>query len=170
MEHLDRFFEVLVARTAGEYPDFSCNMILRIVPTLPDAEQRLAVYQKILSAYPKRPDLQGRILLAVGDEFRQQKKNDKALAAYQQAASQCVDLAVVVMKAAERAETLFQENRRPDLAIDFYAKLFAATRKPRDSAFRSSTAWYKLGRRLADLLAGAGRAKDAQNVTRAIEG
>jgi tetratricopeptide (TPR) repeat protein len=170
VEHLDRFFEVLVARTAQDYPDYSCNMILRLVPTVPDGDQRLKIYQKLQGIYPRRPDLQGRILLAVGDEFHQQKKNDKALAAYQQAANQCVDLAVIVMKAAERVESLFVEAKRPDLTLGFYESLFRATKKPRDTAFRSATAWYKIGKRLADLLTGAGKNTEAANLTKLIEG
>ena len=170
VEHLDRFFEALLDRTAKDYPDFSCSLILRIVPTIPDGAARLKVYQKTATLYPRRPDLQGQILIAAGDEFKSQNNKEKALAAYQQAAFQCVDLATVVVKAAEQAEKLLLEAGKRDLAIVLYDKLFSASKKPRDTAFGSSTAWYKLGQHLASLLRDAGKEAQAQAITKRIEG
>lgn len=171
VEHLDRFFTVLLDRTARDYPDYSCNMILRIAPTIPDVPARMKVYEKTLGVYGRRPDLQGRILIAVGDDFRDQKLSDKALAAYEKAATQSVEVAAVVLAAAERAERLLLEMNKRDAAIALYEKLWDLSRGTArsDAAVRSDTPFYKLGKRLAGLLRDAGRDPQAQNVTQTIE-
>ena len=42
----------------------------------------------------RRPDLQGRILIALGQDYQRQGKNKMALQAYEQAAMRCAGLAV----------------------------------------------------------------------------
>ena len=167
VEHLDRFFDLLVTRTAKDYPDYSCVMVLRIVPTVKDAARREAVYRKSLGVYRSRPDLQGRILIAAGDDYKASDQPDKALAAYEQAAVRCADLAEVVLAASARAEAMLIGARRRDLAIKMYAKLYRKAKKRR-SAFRSQTAHYQLGKRLADLLIDDGKDAAAQRIRREI--
>ena len=183
VEHLDRFFNVLVTRTARQYPDYSAALVMRIIPTVdggpqtrpiafgdPEPARREAVYKRAAELYAFRPDLQGKIMIALGDEYKQQTKPELALAAYEQAALRCIDLAEVVLEASARAEGLLIENKRRDLAIAMYRKLFSKAQKERVADdIRPMTAHYQLGKRLAQLLRDAGQNQEAQQVDRAIQ-
>ena len=160
---LDRFFDVLVTRTAKTYPDYSCVLVMRIVPTLADADQRETVYKRATGVYGDRPDLYSRILIALGDDYADQGKKELALRAYEQAALRCVDFAPVVLAASERAEQLLLDAKRRDLAIQMYKKLFSRAKKSR-TAFQTQTAHYQLGKRLAGLLREAGQDRAAERV------
>jgi hypothetical protein len=163
--HLDRYFEVLLDKTAKEFPDYSYVMIMQIAPTLTDLELRGKVYARAMSVYGRRQDLCGRMLLAIGDTFKEADKKDKALAAYNQAASQCADVADIVMPASAKAEELMRAagDRGRDAAINLYSRLFGMTHAD-DSAFREETSHYMLGSKLADLLAEAGKDAEAKKV------
>jgi tetratricopeptide (TPR) repeat protein len=167
--HLGRFFDVLIDRTAKAYPDYSCQLVQDILPTIDDFEQRREVYERAMQVYGRRPDLRGRLYLAVGDDYLRQGEPAEALRAYELAATRCVDLAAIVLEAARRAETLLMENDRADLAIRMYQKLFEKA-KPVKTAFPSQTAHYRLGRRLATLLERAGRDDDARRILHKIAG
>ena len=165
VDHLGRFFDVLVTRTAKQYPEYSCLMAMRILPTIPTPSRRENVYRRALKLYGWRPDLQGRLLIALGDDYRQQDKKDQALAAYGQAATKSLKVPEVVLKATGRAEEMLVAANRRDVAIQMYRRLFAETR-PRKvaTAFREQTSYYRLGKRLADLLEDAGRADEAKRI------
>ena len=172
VDHLDRFLDVLMTRTAAKYPDFAYMTIMRMVSTVPEPERRERVFRRVCSIYfGKRPDLYGRVLIAMGDDYREQGKKELALQTYQQATVKCVHVAELVVKAAERAEEMFNDANRRDLAIDMYQRLFGKVQKD-DMAgiFRNQTSHYQLGRRLADLLKAAGRPDAAKKVLSDIEG
>jgi tetratricopeptide (TPR) repeat protein len=171
VDRLDRFFEALMTRAVAKYPDFTYLMIMRTVPTIPEPAHRERVYKKVLDIFAKRPDLHGRILIAMADDYREQGKKELALQTYQQATVKCVHVAELVVKAAERAEEMFNDANRRDLAIDMYQHLFGKVQKD-DMAgiFRNQTSHYQLGRRLADLLKAAGRPDAAKKVLSDIEG
>lgn len=165
VDHLGRFFDVLVTRTAKEYPEYSCLMAMRIVPTIPTPSRRENVYRRALTLYGWRPDLQGRLLIALGDDYRQQDKKDKALTAYGEAASKSLKVPEVALKATGRAEELLLAANRRDMAIQMYSKLFAKTKREKvASVFREQTSHYRLGKRLVDLLEDAGRTDDARSI------
>ena len=163
VEHLGRFFDVLVTRTAKKFPDYSCSLVMRIVPTIPDAAKREKIFKRALGIYGRRPDLYGQILIAVGDDYFKQDRKAKALRAYEGAAMRCVDLAGVVLVASARAESLLRDARQQKMAINMYKKLFSKAKK-RKSAFSTQTAHYQLGKRLAGLLKDAGRNAEAKRV------
>ncbi len=163
--HLNRFFTVLIGRTAENYPEYSCAMVLGIVPTLPDAAHRRAVLQRAMTVYHARPDLTGRLRIALGDEWHDAGEADKALVAYREAAVESLGVAEVVVRAASRAEKLLTAAGGRDRAVALYRALFERTRRQDVAAeFRAETAHYQLGRRLAELLEQAGRAGDARRV------
>ena len=163
--HLGRFIKVLSGKTANRHPDYSCLLILRITPTIPDAAHRERIYRRLAGVYSSRPDLRGRLLIALGDDLRDRGVADKALEAYQQAARDGVELSEVVVKAARRAETLLLADNRRDLAIRMYRELFGRT-KPQKIAeiFRSETSHYQLGSRLAALLTADGKKAEAKRI------
>jgi len=164
-EDLNGFFKVLIDRTADRYPEYSCLMVMQIAQTLPAPAEREKVYERAITVYGKRPDLRGRLPIALGDDLRRRGQKDRALETYQEAANQGVRLAEVVVSAAGRAEKILLETDRRDLAIRMYRRLFARTERLRIAdAFRSQTSHYQLGSRLAELLTAAGRKDDARRV------
>ncbi len=168
-DHLDRFFEILVTRTAKQYPDYSCRLIMRIVPTIADPQRREKVYKNTINTYGKRVDLQGWILIAIGEDYQRQDKKKQAMQAYEQAAGRCANLAEIVLEASGRAESMFIEVKRRDLAIKMYGSLFARAKKAKaQSAFRRQTAHYQLGRRLAQLLKDDGKMSAARRIEKQI--
>jgi hypothetical protein len=166
VESLDQFLTVLITKTAKDFPDQSCQMVLELAPTLPDADRREKAYKKSLAVYGQRPDLKGRILLALGDDARQQGQKAKALAAYLAAANDCIQVPEVALRAASACEELLTTENKAAAALRLYQTLFAKTRKE-DCAeeFRKQTSNYKLGTRLAELLRDAGQAGAADKIT-----
>jgi hypothetical protein len=166
LESLDQFLTVLISKTAKEFPDQSCQMVLELVPTLPDADRRDKAYKKSLTVYGQRPDLRGRILLASGDDARQQGQKAKALAAYLTAANDCIQVPDVALRAAAACEELLSTDNKKAAAVRLYQNLFAKTQKE-DCAeeFRKQTSHYKLGTRLAELLRDSGKADAADKIT-----
>ncbi|MCD6377574.1 MAG: hypothetical protein J7L99_01845, partial [Planctomycetes bacterium] len=160
---VDKFLGVLVSRTAKDYPDYGCEMLLRIAPTIDDVKHRREIYRKAFDIYKRRPDLQGRILIAIGEDFERAGDKPAALRCYEQAAMRCINIADIVIDAASHVEQMFREARRTDLAIQFYGRLFSRTRKIR-TAFPENTAHYQIGQRLAQLLKDAGDYRSAARV------
>jgi tetratricopeptide (TPR) repeat protein len=165
-----RFLDVAIRETARGYPDYSFLLVMRLVPTLPDGESREKSFRAAMAVYPNRPDLAGRLLIAVGDELRAAGSPDKAAAAYEEAAGRNVALCEIVVKAAARAEEIYEETKRPDAAVKLYQRLFSAARRdPMAGIFRNQTSHYQLGRRLAELLEKSGQGQQARAVLTQIE-
>jgi len=178
VDHLNRFFDVLMTKTSIRYPEFLYLTVMRTVPTLPDPGHREKVYRRVLDIYKPsegrspthRPDLHGRILIAMGDDFRQQGRKPEALQTYRTAATISVQVAEVVVKAAQRAEGMLNDSNRPDMAIEMYQQLFDKVRKDDQAGiFKTQTSHYQIGQRLAELLKSAGQADAARKVMTAIE-
>jgi len=169
--HLGRFFDVLTSKTAKAYPDYSCEMVMRIVPSMPEPSERMKVYQKALGVYSARRDLQGRIMIACGDDCAARDKPALALKFYQSAALRNVDLANIVTEASGKAEKLLVDAQHTKVAITMYAKLFKTAQKPRKtaSAFAAQTSYYILGDRLAGLLETSGQEKEALKIRKMIK-
>jgi tetratricopeptide (TPR) repeat protein len=165
-----RFLDLLISKTAKAYPDYSFTQLMRIIPTLAEFSVREGVYAKMMDIYSARADLQGRTLLALGDDLRDQKADDRALKVYEQAAQKCAALAEIVTKAAAKVEEIHMENNQRDAAINYYRRLFNNAKKDKDAGiFRNQTVHYQLGSRLAALLTAAGRASEAKTILRQIE-
>jgi transglutaminase-like putative cysteine protease len=162
---LDSFFNVLIGKTAEAYPEQSCQMILELVPTLEEPAKRDAAYKKSLAVYGRRPDLKGKILLAIGDEAREKGDAKQAIRIYQAAAMECVAVPDIVLPAAAKAEELLVADKKKDEAMRMYQALFAKTSKE-DCALeiRKETSNYKLGTRLAELLREAGNKDAAEKI------
>jgi len=168
-KQLGRFFDTLVDKTARQYPDYSCVMILRIAPTIEDEDYRRQIYQRSVGVYGWRPDLQGRILIAYGDDLLQRGNKEDALRAYQEAASKSIKAAPVMLKAAGKAEQIYVEEERTDLAIRMYQELFLRLRAENvSSQFRSQSAHFRIGQRLAELLRSVGKTDQADRVLERI--
>jgi len=165
VSHLGRFFDFLITRTGKSFPDYSCQMVMRIVPGIEDAKQRLAIYNRALKVYARRPDLKGRLMIAVGDDYAEQKNLKMAYKTYQTTATQCVNVGNIGVTAAMRAEKLLTEagTGGAKAAIAMYKKLFARAKRDK-SAFARYTAYHKLGSRLADLLESSGHQTAAAKV------
>jgi len=162
---LDSFFNVLIGKTAEAYPEQSCQMILELVPTLEEPAKREMAYKKSLAVYGRRPDLKGKILLALGDEAREKGDTGQAIRIYQTAAMECVIVPDIVLPAAAKAEELLVADKKKVDAMRMYQALYAKTAKE-DCALeiRRETSNYKLGARLADLLKEAGNKDAAERI------
>jgi len=168
-EHIGRFFDMLVNKTARQYPDYSCVMVLQIAPTIEDDNYREKIFERSVRVYGWRPDLQGKILIAFGDDLLEHGKKEEAVRAYQQAAAGSVKAAPVMLEAARKAEEIFVKENRPDLAIRMYQELFSRVKARRiASQFRSQSAHYQIGKRLADLLTSVGKTDQANKVLKTI--
>ena len=170
VESLDRFFGILITKTAKEYPEHSCEMILQIVPTLPEEAKREKAYKRALAVYGRRPDLKGKILLALAEESRTAGQNKKAVRIYQAAAVECIQVPSIVIPAAARAEELLVAENRRSAALRMYNMLFRKTSKRTSASeeVRRGTSHYKLGTRLAELLRAAGKAEAAKRITASL--
>ena len=171
VSQLSKFFDVLTSKTAKIYPDYSCEMVLRITPSLPKLTERMKVYKKAMSVYGARRDLKGRIMIACGDDYAAQEKPASAMKFYETAALRNIDLANIVIAAAGKAEKLLTDAGHAKAAIALYAKLFKAAKRPRkaSSRFAGQTSYYILGDRLATMLEASGQVKDAQKIKRMIK-
>ena len=166
-DSLAKFFDVLVDKTSKKFPDYSCQMVMQLVPTFDDAAQREKVYQKAFAVYAKRPDLQGQIMITLGDDLAKSGKKAEAMKCYQWVmTSKTATLADVLLTAARRAESLLAGEKKDDQVLQMYSGLFAQAKRgnPDSPAFRQ-TAYYRLGQRLAALLDDA-RQTDAANKVR----
>jgi len=163
---LDHFFGVLIRETGREFPEYSCDMVLRVIPTLDDPKHRIRMYTSAAGSYGQRPDLRGRILMALGDEFAGVGDHVSAVKAYQQAAEASIQVPQVVTAATRKGEDLLLQNGRLDAAVAMYQRLFQ--RAPRTGrlagAFQSQTTKQILGERLVALLRQAGKERDARRV------
>jgi hypothetical protein len=166
---LDRLLEFLVTRTAKDYPDYSCQIVMQILPTYEDPNRRKTVFLKALEVYQERVDLQGHLKIAWGDDLASHGYKEQALGVYQQViASKTRDVTEVLVNAAKRVEELLVAENHRDAAIKMYTQLFSELKKPAlDGGFTQSS-FYLVGRRLAELLTEAGQGDAARKVQQKI--
>ncbi len=166
-ESVREFLTILIEKIATPFPDCSCELLLGIVPALPTPAERAKIYQKAGPRYRTRPDLRGRLVIAVGDDYRTQNKPDLALRMYEQAANSNIGTVDVLVLATSKAEALLVGANRADVAIRMYHKLFTRTKRVRPAAPKGSSR-YELGIRLMSLLVNAGQGAAAEKIKREI--
>ena len=165
---LNRFLDYLLSRTAKTYPQYGYEIFIELADTIEDDSLRRGAFRKAGKAFGHRPDLRGRLLIALGDDYLEKSDNKaKALAAYELAATECVNHATIVVPAAAKAEKLLMGAKRIDLAIGMYRKLFNKAKKVNAYDQRSSGR-ASLGRRLAQLLTMSGDKQGAAAIIRKI--
>jgi hypothetical protein len=107
--------------------------------------------------------------VALGDDDAAQGKKDQALKAYREVySSQLRELTELLVLASRRAGDLLAADNRRGEAIDLYRKLFSETAKPERNGAYHQTAYYQLGRRLAELLQDDSQADAAKQVLQKI--
>jgi len=169
-ERLGKFVDILIKRVAKVYPDYSCLMVQRIAATIEEIPTRIKLYKQAASAFKNRPDLQGLMMIGLGDGYLAEDKRGKALKAYQQTAFKCTKYASICLDAADKAEDILVDANRPSHAINMYKKLFSKTRKyKKDSAFKQTSAFYQIGLRLVNLYEDIGKSKEARRIRMQIE-
>ena len=164
---LDRFLGILIEKTAQAFPELSCRMVLQLAPTLADEARREKAYRRALGVYGRRPDLKGKILMAMAADCVTAGQNAKAVTIYQTAATQCLAVPDIVLPAAARAEELLVADNKQAAAMRLYYTLFRRTAKEKDTAeeIRKQTPHYQLGTRLAEMLREAGKDAAAEKIT-----
>ena len=151
-EQAGRFLDVLVRRTRRQYPEYTCDMVLRLAAQVSDVAERMELYERCARAF-RRADLRGRICLEVANLHRQQNDLDKAVRAYAKTARQCANIPTVVLPAADAAEKLLRDANEIDAAIRMYEGLLRRADKvdsEQMSVVRGSTHW-QIGMRLMRL-------------------
>ncbi|MFW6133103.1 MAG: transglutaminase domain-containing protein [Planctomycetota bacterium] len=161
---LYRFLDLLVQRTAKSFPDYSCDIVMRLAPTIPDPEDRIDFYRRAMRCFGRRPDLAGRILLATGDQWLRAEDRAKALQAYGQAARKGRNVADVVLTSAAKAEELLAGDGRDKQVVAMYHQLLRLVPRPQDSAFAKYTVYYKLTERLAEIYQRLGHVEQAERL------
>ncbi len=163
LESLDRFLGLLVDKTGRTFPEYSCNLILQIVPTIADRKKRIDYYKNCMRCFGQRPDLAGEILLAVGDELAAQDEpaHGGAMAAYAEAATKGIKVPEVVLDATAKAEKLLCDANRHDQAAAMYEQLIRQVQPSRNNAFTGQSVHYQLSVRLLRLYEQMGRTADA---------
>ena len=164
-ECIGRFLDILVTQTAKDYPDYSCHVLMQFIPMCDDEARREAIYLKVMEVYPVRPDLQAQVMIARADDLATHNKKDQALKVYQEVITKNGDLTEVFLTAAARVGDMFLADGRRDAAIKTYTQLFSQLRKPAVDGGYPQSAYYQLGKRLAELLTEAGQQSAAQKIT-----
>mgnify|MGYP006289180777 CR=1 FL=1 len=169
VEDLEGYFDVLLKKTTDDYPDYGCDLLLQVVPTI-EKERRIQVYANAMGIYARRRDLRGRLLLAAGEEYLAAGDKGKALKAFQESATQAFEVPDVMLDASRRAEDLLLEARRPDMAIKMYMALFQRAGRVRASErVLRSTARGELGERLIRLFREMGDTRSAERIKNMLE-
>jgi hypothetical protein len=143
--------------------------MIQIVPTYEPA-RREPIYRKAIELYARRPDLQGQLYVALGDDFLAQGRKDLALKAYQDVyTSKLRELTEVFLIASRRAGDMMVDAQHRDDAIALYRKLFGDAHPPanRNGAYHQ-TAYYQLGKRLAELLQEDSKGEEARQILQRI--
>jgi tetratricopeptide (TPR) repeat protein len=166
-----RFINRLARRTAGQYPDFSYLLLMQIVPELEDPRRRRDIYTKAMrKTYADREDLQGRLLIALGDDYLSTGQKTQALQLFRAAAGRSVEMAEIVVAAAARAEGIYRQAGQLDQALAMYRELFDRTETVQaGDFFRAQTSHYQLGMRLAGLLDRTGRPREAEKLRKRLQ-
>ncbi|MCE5279097.1 MAG: transglutaminase domain-containing protein [Planctomycetaceae bacterium] len=164
------FINYLTRATAAAYPDYAYGVVMRLIPTYQNEKDRQGLYRRALALWAARPDLQCRIVIAMGDDQEKAGNKSAALALYAQAANLGLNRGDLGYDAAAKAEGILRDARKLDAAIRLYSDMFAKTKKPDRAAmtFLNQTAYVKIGNRLATLLQDAGRPAEADRVRTAI--
>jgi tetratricopeptide (TPR) repeat protein len=130
---------------------------------------REQVCQRALLLYPKRPDLQGQILLAMGNDYLQQGKKEKAATSFNEAADKCIEVPDIVMAAADKLEKMFIDANHKERVIGLYADLYKKAPKVKvDLSIRMYASFYRLGKKLALALIDAGKEGEADALTKKL--
>lgn len=167
-EHIDQYMDIVVSRTIKDFPDYSAVLLTKMVPTVTDGAAREKIYQKLLPLYPKRPDIQGRLLLALGNDYLLQDKKDKAFATFSLAAEKCIDLCYILLPAADKLEQIIMDSpklaepAKQEMVLNMYKKLFQKAPKTGvGTRSRADAPYYQIGKKIIDLLTSQGKPEEA---------
>jgi len=161
---LDAFLNILIERTSRAFPEYSCKIVLDVATTVPSGPGRLRTYSNCLRCFGKRPDLAGEILIAMGNEYAAQRRDDEALKAYLQAADKAIKVPEVVLAATDRAATLLVEGGKASRAESMYKSLLSRIPPSGDKMFFDQTVYYQMSVRLAELYRTMGKHSSAARI------
>ncbi|MCY2928677.1 MAG: hypothetical protein NTV86_04125 [Planctomycetota bacterium] len=154
VDRVGRLVDILLQRTAAEYPDYGCSRALRLVETISDQARKAGLYERAAQIFSRRPDLAGRCFIAAGHAWLAADKERLAMASYEHAVQATRNNAPgVLMEAMDAMEKVLRKNNKLKTAIELYNHYYEASH-PMDmkSPFRTSSERYRLGSRLVELL------------------
>lgn len=154
VEHVGRLVDILLKRTAVDYPDYGCSRALQLIETFSDSLERAALYERAANIFSRRPDLMARCLIAAGNACLAADKERLALASYERAVLVTRNNAPgALMEALAAMEALLRKNNKLKTVIVLYEHYYQQS-APLDmsSPFRTASERYRLGSRLIELL------------------
>ena len=161
---LDGFLDILIDRTARAFPAYGCKIVLDVATTVPSGPGRIRTYENCLRCFGSRPDLAGEILIAMGNEYAAQRRDEMALRTYLRAADKGIKVPEVVLAATDRATELLLDTNNGSRAEAMYVTLLGRIRPQGDRMFFDETVYYQLNVRLAGLYRKMGKHRSAASI------
>lgn len=152
------------------YPDFSLEILRPMIATIDDADEQNKLWNGAFHMFRHRADLAAEVRVAQGDMWRKQGETKKAGLCYMDVVEQFANGGPFTLTALQRVEKLLNEAGKGDRVLQAYALTWDQLNKPRQSAFRNQSNWYRIGMMYADKLEHAGHADEANKVRRTVKG
>ena len=154
VDRVGRLVNILLQKTAVEYPDYGCSRALRLIETFPDSTQKAELYDRAAKIFSHRPDLTARCLIAAGNACLAADKERAAVACYERAVQATQNKAPsALMEAMGAMEALFRKNNKLKAAIALYDHYYQQSHAmDMTSPFRTASERYRLGSHLVELL------------------
>jgi hypothetical protein len=145
------FAEVVNRFAQKNYPDFAFAVLRRTVAGS-DPRDQLDALARIGRSFGDRPDLAAAAAVAQGDLHREAGRDEDALRAYDEVFTQHMQAGPVVLTAMDRVDALLRDRDELKQLAGIYKKVWAKMTVPDTSAFVTTTPFYVLGARYAELL------------------
>ena len=165
--------EAVLKMAGRNRQDFALWVIAPMIRTVePQAEQD-RMWTWAFGQFAQRPDLASRVRFEQGRAWERSDApgdNAKAYAAYQDVITRFANDGRAVLEALARSEELLVRAGRPEQALGLYEGAFRRVHKPRNMspAFASSSNYYIVGFRYAELLELAGKSSESRRIKRTI--
>ena len=152
------------------YPDFYFAILAPMIRSIENVKEQDALWKKALSLFGRRHDLaagvldqRARMWQAAGEPARAGRQYELIIERYANAGP-------FVLRALSSAERILVEGRQPRKVLELYDQAYRRIDRPKQSAgpfFRQSN-FFKVGRRYAERLDGAGLGRQAAMIRREI--
>lgn len=168
-KELKEWVSILTKKVARDCPELTCDVALRLCKVMEAGRNRTQLYRSTLASLKRRKDLQGRVLLKMGDDLLASGNKKAAIKAFQDAATNCTELTSISVPAARSVEDILAVKKENVGKIySFYRTLWKKSKK-RKSVYYHDSAYYVFGRKVAQLEADLGKEERAEKTKKKIE-
>lgn len=170
---LNTFTDTLLTESS-DAPDFALEVLEAMIGGLNDANRSGNLLDRVAALLQSsRPDLAARALLAAGDAYNAAGNEDEAGKRYERIAKTYANDGPWVLDAVQRVlAVLDQQGRLAAQGPVYVESVFDRVKKPEfmSSEWARQSNWYQLGMLLSETLSRTGRAGQAVDVMRQIDG